>query len=37
MKQKEHHKKRSFLDEDRELLKKFEVSFDEQYIFKPVE
>ncbi len=37
MNQKEHHKKRTFLEEYRELLKKFEVPFDEQYIFKPLE
>jgi putative transposase len=34
MKQKEHHKKRTFLDEYRELLEKFEVPFEERYIFK---
>ena len=32
--QKEHHKKISFLDEFREFLKKYEVSFDDRYIFK---
>jgi len=32
--QKEHHKKRSFLDEYKEFLKRFEVPFDERYIFK---
>ncbi|AEE52453.1 transposase IS200-family protein [Haliscomenobacter hydrossis DSM 1100] len=31
--QKEHHKKRGFREEYLELLKKFEVDFDEQYIF----
>ncbi|MEQ1585364.1 MAG: IS200/IS605 family transposase [Cyclobacteriaceae bacterium] len=37
MNQKEHHRKRSFLDEYRELLKKFEVPFEDQYIFHPLE
>jgi hypothetical protein len=37
MNQKAHHQKRSFLEEYREMLKKFEVQFDEQYIFKPVD
>ncbi len=37
MNQKKHHMKRTFLDEYRELLKKFEVPFDERYIFKPIE
>ncbi len=32
--QEEHHKKQSFLDEYRLLLKEFCVQFDEQYIFK---
>lgn len=35
--QKKHHMKRTFLDEYRELLEKFEVPFDERYIFKPIE
>lgn len=34
MKQKEHHRKRTFSDEYRELLEKFEVPFEERYIFK---
>jgi REP element-mobilizing transposase RayT len=34
MNQKEHHKRGSFLDEYKELLKRFEVPFDERYIFK---
>lgn len=34
MNQKGHHKKRSFLDEYKELLERFEVPFDERYIFK---
>jgi REP element-mobilizing transposase RayT len=37
MNQKKHHMKRTFLDEYRELLEKFEVPFDERYIFKPIE
>lgn len=32
--QKEHHKKTSFLDEYKLFLEKFEVDFDERYIFK---
>ena len=32
--QEEHHKKRTFKDEYIELLKKFEVQYDEQYLFK---
>ena len=36
MNQKEHHQTRSFLEEYKELLKKFDVDFDERYIFKPV-
>lgn len=35
--QKEHHKKRSFTQEYLDMLKKFEVDFNEAYIFKPVE
>ena len=32
--QQEHHKKISFLDEYRGLLKEFEIEFDDRYIFK---
>ena len=32
--QKEHHAKRTFLEEYREFLEKFGVDFDERYIFK---
>ena len=32
--QEAHHKKETFLDEYRRLLKAFEVEYDEQYIFK---
>jgi putative transposase len=35
--QKQHHQRKAFLDEYRELLEKFEISFDERYIFKAVE
>lgn len=31
--QEEHHKKRTFRDEYLELLKKFEIEFDEKYLF----
>lgn len=34
--QEEHHKKWSFLEEYRTLLEKFEVEFDQRYIFKEV-
>jgi hypothetical protein len=34
--QKLHHKKIKFIDEYKELLKKFEIDFDERYIFKEV-
>ncbi len=37
MNQKQHHQSKVFLDEYRELLEKFEISFDERYIFKVVE
>jgi putative transposase len=34
MNQQEHHKKTTFLDEYKKMLEKFEVSYDERYIFK---
>jgi len=34
--QKEHHKKRSFIEEYLDFLEKFEVPYDERYIFKPI-
>ena len=34
MNQREHHKKITFLDEYKDMLDKFEVSYDERYIFK---
>ncbi len=33
--QEQHHKRVSFLDEYRKLLKVFDVEYDERYIFKP--
>jgi putative transposase len=35
--QKEHHRKRTFLEEYKMFLEKFEVDYDEQYIFKAPE
>lgn len=35
--QQEHHKKTTFLDEYREILKSFDIDFDERYIFKFLE
>jgi putative transposase len=35
--QKQHHQKQTFLDEYLDFLKKFEVEYDERYIFKPLE
>ena len=32
-----HHLKKTFAEEYHELLKKFEVDFDEKYLFVPVE
>ncbi|MEP7372987.1 MAG: transposase [Chitinophagaceae bacterium] len=32
-----HHKKETFLDEYRKLLKAFEIEYDERYIFKDPE
>ena len=32
-----HHTKRSFIEEYHDYLKKFEVDYDERYIFEPVE
>ena len=37
MNQKEHHKKTTFMDEYKEFLKKFEIQFDEKYIFREPE
>jgi putative transposase len=35
--QEEHHKKKTFMEEYKGFLEKFEVEFDERYIFKPIE
>ncbi|MBD1364840.1 IS200/IS605 family transposase [Mucilaginibacter sp. ZT4R22] len=35
--QEKHHKKRTFLEEYREFLTKFEIEWEEQYIFKELE
>lgn len=35
--QEEHHKKKTFLEEYVEMLEKFEVDYDEKYIFKTLE
>jgi REP element-mobilizing transposase RayT len=35
--QEEHHHKKTFLEEYQQFLEHFEVEFDEQYIFKPLE
>ncbi len=35
--QQEHHQRKSFTEEYLELLKEFNIDYDERYIFKPVE
>jgi hypothetical protein len=35
--QEQHHQKKTFLDEYTDMLRKFEVDFDDQYIFKPLQ
>lgn len=35
--QQEHHRKKTFLEEYEEFLKRFEVEYEQQYIFKPLE
>jgi len=35
--QEEHHRKKTFLEEYKQFLKKFEIEYDERYIFKPLE
>ena len=35
--QEEHHRKKTFLEEYKEMLKKFEIDYDEKYIFKELE
>lgn len=33
----QHHKKRTFMDEYLDLLKEFEIDYDERFVFKPVD
>jgi len=35
--QETNHKKRSFMEEYLEILKKFDVEYDERYVFKPID
>jgi len=35
--QQTHHKKKTFTEEYLEMLKEFEIEYDERYVFKPVE
>ena len=35
--QEEHHEKRSFIEEYEDLLKEFEIDYDERFVFKPVD
>ena len=35
--QEQHHKKKSFKDEYMELLQKFDITFDEKYLFEWIE
>jgi len=35
--QKEHHKKKSFIDEFKKILNDFNIEYDERYIFKPID
>ena len=35
--QEEHHKRRTFLEEYKNMLDKFEIEYDSRYIFKPLE
>jgi REP element-mobilizing transposase RayT len=34
--QSEHHKKKSFMEEYKKILRDFGIQYDEQYIFKPI-
>jgi len=34
--QKEHHKRKTFLEEYLELLKEFDIEYDERFVFKPI-
>jgi len=35
--QEDHHRKKTFMEEYKEMLKKFELDYNEQYIFKELE
>jgi hypothetical protein len=35
--QEQHHRKRTFIDEYHELLNKFDISYEERYLFQPVD
>ena len=35
--QESHHRKKTFIEEYHEFLEKFEIDFDERYIFKPID
>ncbi len=35
--QEEHHKEKTFLEEYHDFLEKFDIEYDERYLFKPVE
>ena len=35
--QEEHHKMRSFIEEYEDLLKEFEIDYDDRFVFKPVD
>jgi hypothetical protein len=35
--QKQHHTKKSFVNEYKEFLQKFDVVFDDRYLFKPID
>ncbi len=37
MNQKEHHKKKTFKEEYMDFLKKFEIEFEEKYVFEWIE
>jgi len=32
-----HHKKKTFMDEYKDILKKFNINFDEKYLFKKID
>ncbi len=36
-KQEEHHKKKTFIEEYKEILRLFEIEYDERFVFKPIE